>query len=467
MSGDRTEIRDFDRRTFTGGEMPGGASEAAPHESATERREREAARERARARLAAREADGKQTEKPQPVAPSVAMSLFATLADNVRDYAIFLMDPDGIITYWGEGARLLKWWTREEAEGAHLRLLYPDGGSEDGTAEDHLRKAAERGEYTGEGQRIRSDGSTFWAGISLTALRDAEGTLHGFAKVSRDLTARHAAEAALKAAQHADDVLSAGEAANRTRAEFLTTLSHEIRTPVNAILGYTDLLAAGAERLAEKERLYLERIRASSQHLLGLVNDTLDLSRLEADRMPVAHAAARIGPAIEGALVLVEPQARAKGVRIANELSGAAAETPCFADEERVRQILANVLANAVKFTPAAGRITLSAGTAERPSPDAQLNGPGPWIWIRVEDTGPGIAADRLAAIFEPFVQADDSTARQHGGSGLGMTISRRLARAMQGDLTATSAVGYGSSFLLWLPAVPDAVAPLPVPGEA
>ena len=466
MGGERSEIRDVDRSTFTGGETPAMPGEAAPHDPAAERREREAARERSRARLAAREADSK-TERPHAAAaPSVAMSIFATLADNVRDYAIFLLNPDGIITYWGEGARLLKWWTREEAEGAHLRLLYPDGGSEDGTAEDHLRAAAERGEYTGEGQRVRSDGSTFWAGISLTALRDADGALHGFAKVSRDLTAHHAAEAALKAARDAGEVLRTGEAANRTRAEFLTTLSHEIRTPVNAILGYADLLAAGAERLGEQERHYLERIRASSRHLLGLVNDTLDLSRIEAELMPVTESASRIGPAIEGALALVEPQARATGVRIANELSGAAAETPYFGDEDRVRQILTNVLANAVKFTPATGRITLSAGTAEQPSPDAELNGPGPWIWIRVEDTGPGIAADRLAAIFEPFVQADASTVRQHGGSGLGMTISRRLARLMHGDLTATSAVGYGSSFLLWLPAVPDAVAPLPAPGE-
>jgi signal transduction histidine kinase len=109
----------------------------------------------------------------------------------------------------------------------------------------------------------------------------------------------------------------------------------------------------------------------------------------------------------------------------------------------------------------------MSAGTAEQPSPDARLNGPGPWVWIRVEDTGPGIATDRLAAIFEPFGQAEESTARQHGGSGLGMTISRRLARIMHGDLTVTSAVGYGSSFILWLPAVPDAVAPLPAPADA
>lgn len=133
----------------------------------------------------------------------------AALAENVRDYAIFLMDPDGVIVYWGEGAHLMKWWTREEAEGGHLRFLYPEGGSEDGTAEEHLRQSAENGEYVGEGQRVRRDGSTFWANVTLTALRDPAGELFGFCKVTRDMTARRAQEnslAAANSAQSARDV---------------------------------------------------------------------------------------------------------------------------------------------------------------------------------------------------------------------------------------------------------------------
>jgi PAS domain S-box-containing protein len=133
---------------------------------------------------------------------------FTALAENVRDYAIFLLDPRGVITYWGEGARLMKWWLKEEAEGSHLRLLYPEGGSEDGTAEGHLRSAANYGEYTGEGRRTRRDGSTFWAGVTLTALRDAEGRLRGFAKVTRDLETRRSIELAVAsthAAQSARD----------------------------------------------------------------------------------------------------------------------------------------------------------------------------------------------------------------------------------------------------------------------
>src|SRR5687767_9937732 len=115
--------------------------------------------------------------------------LYTLVAENVRDYAVFLLDVNGIIRCWGESARLMKWWTKHQAEGAHLRMLYPDGGSEDGTAESHLTAAAHSGEYNGEGHRVRSDGSTFWAYVTLTALRNPEGALVGFAKVTRDFSA--------------------------------------------------------------------------------------------------------------------------------------------------------------------------------------------------------------------------------------------------------------------------------------
>src|SRR3954470_22889574 len=147
-----------------------------------------------------------------------AEMLFTLLAENVRDYAVFLTDVNGIIRCWGEGARLMKWWTRQQAEGSHLRFLYKDGGSEDGTAEAHLQTAADTGEYTGEGHRVRSDGSTFWAGVTLTALRNTDGTLVGFAKVTRDFSARRAAEAALRrqAAANAESQREA-EAASRQK----------------------------------------------------------------------------------------------------------------------------------------------------------------------------------------------------------------------------------------------------------
>jgi PAS domain S-box-containing protein len=402
----------------------------------------------------------------------VAARAFTALAENVRDYAIFLMDPDGTIIFWGEGARLIKWWTPEQAEGAHLRLLYLPDGSEDGTAEEHLRYAAEHGEYTGEGQRVRSDGSTFWAGITLTALWDDEGTLLGFAKVTRDLTARRAADALLQeAASAAETARQAAVAASAAKSGFLATISHEIRTPLNAILGYHDLLDLEIEGpLTHGQRLHLARARASGKHLLGLVSEVLDFSRIDAERAPVGRSTFRIGDAVEGALELVAPQARVAKLMINNSVSGFAAGLAAWGDEQRVRQILTNLLANAVKFTVTTngeeGRITISAGSASTPPADAHLVGEGPWIYIRVEDTGRGIPPEQLRSVFEPFVQADMSLTRQHGGTGLGLAISRRLAVLMGGDLTVRSEVGVGSTFFLWLPAAP-AESVLPDEGES
>jgi len=433
------------------GNRPGVPGRETQEREAACRRAEERERERAEGRGPARDPDSGFAQ------PDVAARAFAALAENVRDYAIFLLDPDGIITFWGEGARLMKWWTKDQAEGAHLRLLYPDGGSEDGSAEAHLDESARLGEYTGEGSRIRSDGSTFWAGVTLTALKDEQGTLLGFAKVTRDLTARRAADAVLQGARdEADRARHAAETASRTKSSFLATMSHEIRTPLNAILGYHELLEMDVGgSLTPVQRGYLDRARSSGQQLLALIEDILDFSRLEAGRLTVEHVPTQIGVSVEGAIGSVEPQVRKKGITLVDAVSGQAARVAYWGDEDRVQQIMVNLLANAVKFTEPGGRITVSAGTADRPSPEAQLNGEGPWVYVRVEDTGMGIAPERLQDIFEPFVQGDMSRTRRHPGTGLGLAISRRLAREMGGDLTVQSALGAGSTFCLWLPAAP------------
>ena len=385
---------------------------------------------------------------------AVARRAFAALAENVRDFAIFLLDPAGIITFWGESARLIKWWTKEQAEGAHLRLLYPDGGSEDGSAEGHLQSVAETGEYIGEGQRVRSDGSTFWGGISLTALRDASGELIGFAKVTRDLTGRRVAEAALKASsEEAEEARRQAEEASRAKSSFLAMMSHEIRTPIHAVMGYVDLLEIEvAGPLSEQQQAYLQRIRSSNMHLLGIIDEILDFSRLDAGRITLARAAGYLHDPVRAAILMVEAQAQGRGVALSDAASGHVIDIPYWGDEDRVRQILVVLLSNAVKFTSRGGRITVSAGMTEQPPSDVQLPGTGPWVYVRIEDTGAGIPAERLKAIFEPFEQADMALTRTHGGTGLGLTIARRLARLMEGDLTVRSEPGAGSTFFLWLP---------------
>lgn len=275
---------------------PAAAATVGPgRPSGRETAERELAWERGKQRTGERageRAAAKAGAQASPSVPVVAtagqQAAFMALADNVRDYAIFLMDPEGIITYWGEGARLIKWWTRDEAVGAHFRILYPDGGAEDGTAEAHLAYATRHGEMVSEGQRVRSDGSTFWAGATLTSLRDAEGTLLGFAKVTRDLTAAHAADELLRAAKEAAEAGRKLEATNRAKGEFLSVMSHELRTPLQAIIAYSELLELEiAGPLNELQREQLGRIRVSSKHLLGLTQEVLDLTRLEQGRLSI------------------------------------------------------------------------------------------------------------------------------------------------------------------------------------
>jgi Histidine kinase-, DNA gyrase B-, and HSP90-like ATPase len=212
--------------------------------------------------------------------------------------------------------------------------------------------------------------------------------------------------------------------------------------------------------------MFLDRAQASDRHLMELVDDVLDLSRLEADRLLVEDVVGNLNVAMEMTVALVDAPARAKRLSLTVRHVGAGEQADVYyrGDDMRVRQILANLLTNSVKFTDPGGRITITTGEAERRPASVVTNGAGPWAYVRVEDTGAGIAADRLTAVFEPFVQADMSRTRRHGGSGLGLAISRRLARLMGGDVIGESIPGKGSTFVLWLRSAP---APAALPRSA
>jgi signal transduction histidine kinase len=252
--------------------------------------------------------------------------------------------------------------------------------------------------------------------------------------------------------------LQAAESASRAKSQFLATMSHEIRTPLNAIVGYVDMLQFGlAGPLSEEQRAHLDRVRANANHLASLIGDLLDLSAIEAERVPVHRRAVSAHATVEAALELVRPLASERGLALS---VGCAAETGTsyLGDELRVRQIVVNLLANAIKFTPAGGRVSVDCGGASEAEPSALLDGSGPWVFVAVEDSGVGIDEEQIASIWEPFVQTDMSLTRAHGGIGLGLTISRRLARLMGGDLTVRSERHQGSTFTLWLPAAPPAL---------
>lgn len=242
-------------------------------------------------------------------------------------------------------------------------------------------------------------------------------------------------------AAEADAERSRAEAefANESKSEFLAMMSHELRTPLNAIGGYAQLMEEGISGpITEMQREYLKRVRRSQEHLEALINDVLDFAKLEAGRLDFEIVEFALEDALSAVIALVEPQAGAKQLRF--EYRGGDPAIRVRADRDKVLQVVLNLVSNAVKFTAAGGRITMD-----------WLSRPGQ-AHIRVSDTGAGLPPEKLGTVFEPFVQAARNVHGASHGTGLGLTISRDLARRMGGDLTVVSEVGVGSTFTLTLP---------------
>jgi PAS domain S-box-containing protein len=375
---------------------------------------------------------------PQPGSLKLAdpERLYRLLVSSVEDYAIFAMDPTGHVVTWNAGAERIKGYRPDEIIGRHFSVFYPPEDIASGKTRWELEIAAREGRVEDEGWRLRKDGTRFWANVVITALRDENGQLVGFAKVTRDLTERRAAaERAIEDAR----LVAEADAANRAKTEFLTTMSHELRTPLNAIAGYADLLALGIGGvLSEEQKAYVDRMRRSQQHLLGIITDLLDFGRIEAGEVAYEIEPVLLITVIDDVGAMIEPQAAERRVTI--DRHACRPEVIALADRDRVRQIILNLLSNAVKFTPAGGRITVACeAAADR-------------VALSVRDTGIGIAADKLESVFEPFVQLGRSLTTSHEGTGLGLSIGRDLARAMGGELAVESTLGEGSMFTLTLP---------------
>lgn len=382
-----------------------------------------------------------------------------------RYRTLFEQAPDGIViadsnsTYLDANASICRMlgYARDEFVGLNASDIV------DGEEVPHIGHALDvikaRGDYHREWRFKRKDGSTFPAEVIATVMPD--GNLLG---MIRDITERKDAEKALRvlndgleatvAARTAElrAALVRAEAADRIKSAFLATMSHELRTPLNSIIGFTGIVLQGlAGPLTAEQSKQLGMVRVSARHLLDLINDVLDISKIEAEQLEVRLEPFDLRASLQRAIASMSPAAEKKGLTLASVLPPSPGEWVVVSDQRRVEQIVLNLLNNAVKFTETGG-ITLVAEIADRAEPPATPS-PRPAVRLMVKDTGMGIKAQDLATLFQPFRQIDTGLTRQYGGTGLGLAICRRLARLLGGDISVSSEWSKGSTFTVTLPA--------------
>ncbi len=377
---------------------------------------------------------------------------FRLLVEAVKDYAIFLLDPDGFIATWNEGARRLKQYEPSEIIGKHFSVFYPSVDVMSGKPARELELALAWGSVEDEGWRVRKDGTTFWANVVITAVFDERGQHRGFTKVTRDITQRKHAEEVQRALveqrearyqaeeerRRTEAAYRSSQEANRAKDEFLMTLSHELRTPMTSILGWAHLLPS----LSPDSSAFHEAVMAiarSAKLQTRLIDDVLDVSRIVSGKLRLTVENIDVVRLLNAAIDGVRPAAEAKSIAIDVQLGSDLGTIT--GDPTRLQQILWNLLTNAMKFTARSGTVAVHARRTSS------------HLKISVCDTGEGIDARFLPYIFEPFRQAESNSTRSHGGLGLGLSIVRYIAEAHGGDVLAESeGLGKGATFTVTLP---------------
>ena len=353
---------------------------------------------------------------------------FRLLVDGVRDYAIYLLGPDGEITSWNTGAVRIKGYEAQEVLGRHFSLFYTDEDVQAGRPWSELALARENGRAEDEGWRVRKDGSRFWARVIVTSLQDEGGRPLGFAKVTQDLTReRHAASL---------------ETSARQLNDFIAVLAHELRNPLAPIRNAAKLLGMVKPGEADFEMMRLAIDRQSAA-LARIVDDLLDISRITRGTLEIRRAPLEVGEVVARALETTRPAIDAAGQALTVELPPLG-PVMVEGDELRLAQALTNILGNAARYTDRGGRIDLRVTTHER--------GEVGEVEISVRDTGRGIEPDMLGAVFGMFVQGRQSH-RSGAGLGVGLALARSVVELHHGSIEARSeGPGKGAEFILRLP---------------
>jgi PAS domain S-box-containing protein len=354
---------------------------------------------------------------------------FRLLVQSVKDYAIFMLDPQGRVATWNAGARRMKGYAPEEIIGQHFSRFYPPDEAASDKCARELVTATMVGKFEEEGWRLRKDGTRFWASVVIEPVRDLEGTLIGFAKVTRDLTEkRNADEERLRLAQAQEAV--------RMRDEFLSIASHELKTPLSAIQLQLQSLLQGPQVLDGKLRGKLERAYKGGERLTELVETLLDVSRLATGKFSLSRRELDLARCVEEVVERFREQAARDGCELILHL-----DEPVSGewDPLRVEQVVTNLLSNALKY---------AAGTPVELTVKAE----GGIAVLTVSDRGPGIPESEWGRIFGRFERA--ASMRHYGGLGLGLYVARQLVEAHGGSISVGAVEPHGARFVVTLPRV-------------
>lgn len=355
------------------------------------------------------------------------------LIESLQEYAIFLLDASGRVATWNPGAERIKGYRADEIIGKHFSCFYLEEDRVAGKPGATLHDALVNGQAQDEGWRLRKDGRKFWARITIGRLLDTDGRLLGFSKVTRDRTARRNIELAL----HEKNI--ALQRMVEARDLFLANMSHELRTPLNGIIGFAEFLADEKPGpVSPKQKEYLEDILQSGKHLLHVINDVLDLAKVEAGKMELSPETFSIRKAIDDVYAALELTAQKKRLQIAVHLDPDFDEVTL--DRNRFKQVLYNLFSNAVKFTDEGGSVEVSATKIAEDR-----------FRLLVADTGIGIKPENLKRLFKEFEQIDPGR-RRGQGTGLGLALTRRIVQLQSGTIDVHSEFGKGTQFTIVLP---------------
>ncbi|HEX9244587.1 MAG TPA: PAS domain S-box protein [bacterium] len=364
--------------------------------------------------------------------------------ESSTEYSIIAMDLGGSILTWNAGARRNYGYAAEEMVGKqNVRLLHTKEDVESGKVEAALAQALEAGKFEGEFQRMCKDGGQFAARVVITLRRGASGDPIGYLLISKDITAQKALEEELRRKnEELVEQYQQVQEATRLKSEFVANMSHELRSPLNGIIGFAELMSSGKTGpVSDPHKEYLGDILTSSRHLLQLINDVLDLARVEAGRMefhPESVDLARLVGEVRDSLRTLTAT---KGIQVKMQIDPGL--TGIVADPAKLKQLLYNYFSNALKFTPDGGQVTVRVGPERADT-----------YRIEVEDTGIGIRPEELGRLFVEFQQLKAGTAKKYQGTGLGLALTKRIVEAQGGRVGVRSTLGTGSVFFAVLPQV-------------